>query len=168
MNLSTNCFAARPAKPTLVRARLPVLSGELALSPDLAWMVAHWPTQEICSAGRDVMLALHARDITSLPQRAPASCKAGCPLCCRPRPTTRACPELARARTSGPAQHHLHSQPAHPLVASDAIPLTFSCSRWWRRSLRRRSSYRPGASWCRRSGTAGHPRCGLAAPRSAR
>jgi CHAT domain-containing protein len=26
----------------------------------------------------------------------------------------------------------------------------FSCSRWWSRSLRRRSSCRPGASWCRR------------------
>jgi hypothetical protein len=25
-----------------------------------------------------------------------------------------------------------------------------SCSRWWSRSLRRRSSCRPGASWCRR------------------
>src|SRR5271157_99588 len=28
--------------------------------------------------------------------------------------------------------------------------LAFSCSRWWSRSLRRRSSCLPGASWCRR------------------
>src|ERR1022692_997840 len=40
--------------------------------------------------------------------------------------------------------------PATSLVASDAIPLTFNCSRWWSRSLRRRSSCRPGASWFRR------------------
>ena len=38
--------------------------------------------------------------------------------------------------------------PGH--VASDAIPLTFSCSRWWSRSLRTRSSCPRGASLCRR------------------
>ncbi len=34
--------------------------------------------------------------------------------------------------------------------ASAATLLTISCSRWWSRSLRRRSSCQPGASWCRR------------------
>ncbi len=60
---------------------------------------------------------------------------------------------LARSRgcgSAGPAAISMQNF----TVVSDAIPLTFSCNRWWSRSLRRRSSCRPGASWCRRSGRA--------------
>jgi hypothetical protein len=63
------------------------------------------------------------------------------------RPTPLASPAWAW-RPDQP--NHLPSSLARLAVASVAIPLTSSCSRWWSRSLRRRSSCPPGASWSRR------------------
>jgi methylenetetrahydrofolate dehydrogenase (NADP+)/methenyltetrahydrofolate cyclohydrolase len=42
--------------------------------------------------------------------------------------------------------------------APDQLPPAFSCNRWLIRNLRRRSSCRWAASWCRRSGRAAHRR----------
>jgi hypothetical protein len=73
----------------------------------------------------------------------------------------------ARPRWRGPndnrcaaranAYRRVRTCPATP-CAPDQLPIPLSCSRWWIRNLRRRSSCRWDASWCRRSGRAARRR----------
>ena len=51
----------------------------------------------------------------------------------------------------------MHSSPATPMRTYQ-LPLPLSYSRWWIRNLRRRSSCRSDASWCRRLGRAARRR----------
>jgi Glyoxalase-like domain len=56
---------------------------------------------------------------------------------------------LAGNELAGHASPVLLAGPGKRLRPMHSRSVT-SCSRWWSRSLRRRSSCRPGASWCRR------------------
>ncbi len=72
-------------------------------------------------------------------------------------PSPRSCRRARSLRSDPPIKDvdevTMHSLPATP-CAPDELPLPLSCSRWWIRNLRRRSSCRWDASWCRRSGRA--------------
>jgi hypothetical protein len=85
-----------------------------------------------------------------------------------PRTTWIRSAEVMRQRTSSPPLTCGYSatRVSADVVSVATLPRT-SCSRWWSRTPRTRSSCRPAASWSRRSGTAAHRQSGPAATRSA-
>lgn len=112
------------------------------------------------------LLALPARDTTVLAAtgtRPPA--RQGARSAVWPAPGCRTGMSWPRQVPPRPALYIRSKAVKSTAVASDAIPLTFSCSRWLSRSPHRHSSYQPGASSSRMSGTTARRRPGLAATR---
>ena len=119
-------------------------SSPSAVAATTASMAQRWPERP-----SDTGRARQARRRTTRtsPEQAihstvgPASCKAGCPLCCRPGANNTILAGLAQAACPGQPTPSGHTaKPA--AVASGAVLLSFNCSRWWHRSPRRRSSFR--------------------------